>query len=73
MDRKQRRLGQLNRENGTLCMRLLSARNLAVNALESKGLAAKNATLYKIIIELGYKGIAKDLRYCGIRKPQKGR
>ena len=72
MDRKQRRLSQLNRENGTLCMRFTRARNMAIDALEAKGLAVKNATLYKIIIELGYKGIAKDLRYCGIRKPQKG-
>jgi hypothetical protein len=29
----------------------------------------KDAALYKIIIELGYKGIAKDLRDCGIEKP----
>jgi hypothetical protein len=68
MDRKERRISQLNRENGTLCMRQLHARNLAVNGLESKGLAAKHAALYKIVIELGYKGIGKDLRACGIKK-----
>jgi hypothetical protein len=45
---------------------------MAIDALEAKGLAVKNAALYKIVIELGYKGITKDLRYCGIRKPQKG-
>jgi hypothetical protein len=69
MDRKDRRISQLNRESGELCMHLTQARNLAVNGLESKGLAAKNKALYKIVIELGYAGIEKDLKSCGIKKP----
>jgi hypothetical protein len=63
------RIAALNRENGALCMRLLRARNLALNALQSKTLADKNVALYKIVVELGYKDIARDLKSEGIKRP----
>jgi len=65
-----RALARLNRENGKLCARLLRARNLAVNGCKRNSIESKQVALYKIAVELGYKGVEKDLKAVGVKKPK---
>jgi hypothetical protein len=68
--RPSRAAVRLNRENGKLCARLLCARNLAVNGCKSNSIESKQIALYKIAVKLGYKGVEKDLKAVGIKKPE---